>query len=80
VWRSVHGTVLVLPVSDHEVRVLSGASADLWHLLAPPLTIEEAAHLLAGKYDMPPDEIVQQIAPVLDDLSAQRVLHRMATA
>jgi Coenzyme PQQ synthesis protein D (PqqD) len=78
VWRSAHGAVLVLPIADHDMRALGGAGADLWQLLSQPLTLDQAAYQLAEVYDMSPNEIIQEIAPVLDDLAAHGVLDRLS--
>jgi hypothetical protein len=77
VWRHAHGSVLVLPMSGHDVMHLTGTGDDLWQLLAEPLTVDQAARRLADIYDRSPDEIIQDIAPVLDDLVARGVVDRM---
>jgi hypothetical protein len=74
VWRHAHGSVLVLPMSGHDVMHLTGAGDDLWQLLAEPLTVDEVASRLAEIYDRSPEEIIQDIAPVLDDLVARGVV------
>jgi hypothetical protein len=80
VWRHMHGTVLILPVSDRDVVALNGAAAELWRLLAEPLTVDQAARRLADIYDVAPDVVARDIAPVLDDLATRRVLTRVDAA
>ncbi len=80
VWRLGHGSVLVLPVSGDHVHVLSGAAEGLWQLLVEPQTVQQAAGSLAEIYDVSSDEILQEIAPLLDDLVARGVLERIGSA
>jgi Coenzyme PQQ synthesis protein D (PqqD) len=80
VWRLGHDTVLVLPLSGDHVHVISGAAEGLWQLLVEPLTVHQAASSLAEIYDVSSDEILQEIAPLLDDLVGRGVLERMGSA
>ena len=80
VWRYVHGTVLVLPMAGRPVVALADAGADLWQLLSEPLTANQAAHRLAEVYDTSAEEIMRDIAPVLDDLASSGVLERLDPA
>jgi hypothetical protein len=80
VWRYAPGTVLVLPMAGDDLLALVGTSADLWRLLAEPLTVDQTARRLAEVYDTSPDAIRQDIAPVLDDLASRGVLDRLDSA
>lgn len=77
VWRHAHRTVLVLPVWHRDVLALDGAGAELWQLLAEPLTVDEAAHRLAEVYNARSDVIARDIAPLLDELADRGVLKRL---
>lgn len=68
VWRHIHGSVLVRPTAGVSVIALTGTGEDLWHLLSEPLTIEELAHCLGERYAQPIDDIMCDIAPILDEL------------
>jgi hypothetical protein len=44
------------------------------------MTIHQTARRLAEIYDRSPDEIMREIAPILDDLVARGALNRMESA
>jgi hypothetical protein len=56
------------------VFTLEGSGVDLWHLLAEPIALDEAARALAGAYGASPDDVARDIAPVLDELSRRDVI------
>jgi len=74
IWRHIHGSVLVRPTADGSVIALTGTGEDLWHLLNDPLTIQELAHCLGDRYAQPVDDIMHDIAPILDELVNRGVL------
>lgn len=78
VWRHIHGSVLVRPAADISVIALTGTGEDIWHLLSTPLTIDQLAHRLGDRYARPADDIVRDIAPILDELVTRGVLDEAA--
>jgi hypothetical protein len=80
VWRRAHGTVLVLPVPERDVLALNGPAAQLWQLLAEPLTVDQAADRLAEVYEVAADVAAHDIAPVFEELVARGVLHQVESA
>lgn len=80
VWRLAHDTALVRAAASNEVLVLAGAGSDLWQLFSEPLTIEQAARRLADSYGVPLEQVEQDIARLVDDLTSRRVLDRLDSA
>ena len=79
IWRHIHGSVLVRPVEDVTVTVLTGTGEDIWHLLNTPLTVEQLADQLADHYAQPAGDIVRDIAPILTGLAARGVLDEVTS-
>jgi Coenzyme PQQ synthesis protein D (PqqD) len=42
-----------------------------------PLTLDQAAHRLAAAYKVPPEQIEQDIALLIDELTSRGVLDRL---
>jgi Coenzyme PQQ synthesis protein D (PqqD) len=80
VWRHAHGTVLVRPIVSQEVFALTGAGADLWQMFSEPLTVDQIARRLAEAYNIPAEEIEQDIAQLIDELASRGVLDRLDPA
>lgn len=76
-WRAtVCGVVLFAP-GDEEPCSLSDTAADLWELLATPVTIDRAAVALAARYGTDPAQIAADLRPFLADLERRRAVRRV---
>jgi Coenzyme PQQ synthesis protein D (PqqD) len=80
VWRQARNGVLVRPLSGAAVITLAGTGDGLWQQLAKPMTIDELAAGLAELYGARPDQVLQELAQVLDDLVDRGVLTLVTTA
>jgi hypothetical protein len=72
-WRRTAFGVVVRTV-EGPVVALEGSGAALWDRLEQPATPAELADALAARYDAPVEVVADDIAPVLDDLVAKRIL------
>jgi hypothetical protein len=73
-WRRSGDAVVLLPAGAQQVLTLEGSGVHLWHLLAEPIALDEAAATLAEAYGTTPDRVAADIAPVLDDLSRRNAV------
>jgi hypothetical protein len=67
-WRELPDAVVVLsPAGDdrREPLAISGPGAELWHVLAEPLTAAGAADALASVYDVDAETILGDLESVL---------------
>jgi hypothetical protein len=76
VRRTPDGLVL-LPLPRRQVVTVTGAGSLLWDLLEEPRSVEQLGLLLADTFAAEPEHIARDIAPVVEDLAARRVLHRI---
>lgn len=70
-WRRVADGVLVLPPAETEPFLIGGSGGALWDVLSSPVTIDEAAAILADAYGAPVADVRAGIAGVLDELAAR---------
>ena len=73
-WRRTGDAVVVLAGDGRQVFTLEGSGVDLWHLLAEPIELDEAARALAGAYGASSEQVAKDIAPVLEELSRRDVI------
>ena len=73
-WRRTGDAVVLLAGDGRQVFTLEGSGVDLWHLLAEPIDLDEAASALAGVYGASSEQVAQDIAPVLEELSRRDVI------
>ena len=53
---------------------LTGTGAALWQLLGEPRTMHDLSHDLAERYDVDPQRVADDIAPVLAELQDEQFL------
>ena len=68
--RHLTDGVLVLAPGASQATALLGTAADLWEVLARPVTAAAAADELAGRYDGDPTTIAADVARALEQLAA----------
>jgi hypothetical protein len=73
-WRRTGDAVVLLAGNGRDVFTLEGSGVDLWHLLAEPIGLREAARALAGAYGASEDDVARDIEPVLAELSRRDVI------
>jgi hypothetical protein len=69
-WRTAGSGVLVLPAGAKGPVAVVGAGRALWDVLATPLTLDEAATVLARRFGLPAEDVELAIRPVLADLGS----------
>lgn len=78
-WRRTADRVLLLPATEGELVSLTGTGVVLWDLLAEPTDEGELCRTLASVYGADPGIVATDIAPVLEDLAARRLVVCEAT-
>jgi hypothetical protein len=73
-WRRTADRVLLLPATEGELVSLTGTGVVLWDLLAEPTDADELCRTLASVYGADPRIVATDIAPVLEDLTARRLI------
>ena len=68
-WRNTGREVVLLPPGAHDPMALAGAGVALWELLAVPHSLSAVATALAGRFDIPPQDALQAITPILTELT-----------
>ena len=67
-WRRTYDRVLILIPASGEVVTLQATACDLWAALEEPGSLGEVSKRLAVLYDAPLEQIVSDVAPVLEEL------------
>ena len=67
-WRRTYDRVLILMPASGEIVTLQATACDLWAALEEPGSLREVAKRLAVLYDAPLEQIVSDVAPVLEEL------------
>lgn len=76
VWRRTMDGVVVLPAGAVEPIALLGPAANMWEMLAEPLTATELVAALADHYGVEPDHVTNEIRATLDGLLRRGALCR----
>jgi Coenzyme PQQ synthesis protein D (PqqD) len=76
VWRRTMDGVVVLPARSVEPIALLGPAANMWEMLAEPLTAAELVAALADHYGVEPDRVTNEIRATLDGLLRRGALCR----
>ena len=76
VWRRTMDGVVVLPAHTDEPIALLGPAANMWEMLAEPLTTAELVAALADHYGVEPDHVTSEISATLDGLLRRGALCR----
>jgi hypothetical protein len=76
VWRRTMEGVVVLPAHAAEPIALLGPAANMWEMLAEPLTAAELIAALAEHYGVEPDRVTNEIRATLDGLLRRGALCR----
>lgn len=73
-WRRALSTVVVLPAGAEEPLTLAGTGPALWELLAEPRTLSSLVNTLSAAYDVEPEVVEADIAPIVELLVAAQAL------
>jgi hypothetical protein len=73
-WRRTTDRVVILASPLDELISMTGTGRDLWDCLAVPRTVADIASELAARYDVAPDRVLADIAPVLEELVGRGVI------
>lgn len=76
-WRATAAGVVLLAPGDEEPCALSDTGADLWEMLAAPVTVDRAAVALAARYGTDPAQVEADVRPFLADLEQRGVVRRV---
>ena len=76
VWRRTMDGVVVLPANTAQPIALLGPAANMWEMLAEPLTAAELVNALADHYGVEPDHVTSEIRATLDGLVRRGALCR----
>lgn len=77
-WRRSGDRVLLMPTASLDVCVLDGPGLALWEALAEPAALRDVAVRLGARYDVPPERVVADLEPVLDDLERRQLVRLCA--
>jgi hypothetical protein len=77
-WRRSLDAVVLLPARANDVMTLAGTGPAVWELLAEWRTVENLVEVLAAAYGAPGERIEGDLAPLLAQLRASRVLEETA--
>lgn len=76
-WRATPRGVVLFAPGDTEPCSLSDTGADLWELLATPVTIDRLAVVLAARYGTDPAQVEADLPPFLTDLERRGAVRRV---
>jgi Coenzyme PQQ synthesis protein D (PqqD) len=69
-WRRVHDEVLATTGSDSNVHRLVGGAAEVWEELTVPMSRDELAARLAGRFAASLEDLQPQVVACVDELTA----------
>jgi hypothetical protein len=73
-WRRASGTILLLSVRDGDMFELGGTAVALWDTLAVPVTLDQAASMLAERFGVAVDAVASDIGTAVQDLVRRGVV------
>lgn len=76
-WRATARGVVLFAPGDEAPCTLSDTGADLWEMLATPVTIDRAAVALAARYGADSAQVEEDLRPFLADLERRRAVRRV---
>jgi hypothetical protein len=76
-WRRTSNGVVLLPSTESEPFTLSGSGSVLWEVLAEPVDVEEASQLLGELHGVDAEQVANDIAPVIDELTRRSAVERI---
>lgn len=77
-WRRTLEAVVLLAPDTGEIITLTATGQALWEALEEPGTVPEVAARVADGYDVAPEVVAADIAPVLHDLERRHVVRHTA--
>jgi Coenzyme PQQ synthesis protein D (PqqD) len=82
VTREIGGETLIVPVTGHvmdleSIYVLNPVASRIWGLLRSPITAERLADVIAGEFEVSPQEASRDVAEFLDSLSTRGLIQEL---
>lgn len=77
--RSIAGELVIVPVRKgvgelDAIYTLDGVGERIWELLAHPVTVERIVEVVSAEYEVTPEQARADVAELLDDLLAARLI------
>lgn len=73
-WRRTYDRVVMLVPDSGEFLALQATGCDLWAALEDPGSLGEIAKRLVAVYGAPVEQVISDIAPVVEELRRRGVL------
>jgi hypothetical protein len=79
-WRNVGEDVVLAPPGREGFEELSPTAAAAWRMLETPRTLPELTDALAATYQVPPDDIADDIRRFVEELIERAAIEMVADA
>jgi len=79
-WRNLGERVVLAPPGAEDFEELSPTAAAAWRMLEAPRTLPELTDALAATYRVPPDDIVDDVRSLVEDLIDRSAIEMVAHA
>jgi hypothetical protein len=76
-WRRTLGGVVVLPVDRRAPLALRGPAAEIWELLARPMTLQELLDAIAATCAVGGDAVADEVSQAVATLEDAQALCRL---